>query len=65
MLDKITLLNYCRLPVVLAEQMFSRMAALNSEDNKQDFISEEAFIHYLTKIFASDFNTRAKLCFDL
>lgn len=60
MLDRITFIDYMRLPIVIAERIFSLF-----DKQKVGIMSESVFASCMTKILVSDFQTRAKFCFQL
>ncbi len=60
MLDRITFIDYTRLPVVLAERLFSIF-----DKSKVGLMSESVFAHSMASILVSEFSTRAKICFKM
>lgn len=60
MLDRITFIDYMRIPIVIAERIFG----LNDKP-KVGLMSEAVFAQCMTKILVGDFQTRAKFCFQL
>jgi hypothetical protein len=49
-LDKITFIDYSKLPVVLAERLFSLF-----DDKKDGTMTEDAFVNLMVTVFISDF----------
>jgi hypothetical protein len=60
MLDRITFIDYMRIPIVIAERIFG----LNDKP-KVGLMSEAVFAQCMTRILVGDFQTRAKFCFQL
>ena len=60
MLDRITFIDYMRLPIVIAERIFGLF-----DKPKVGLMSEAVFALCMTRILVSDFQTRAKFIFQL
>lgn len=59
-INKVTIIDYCNLPGILAERFFSLLDA-----NNDDYIDLREFVYILFKIYYSDFDTQVKLVFDI
>jgi Ca2+-binding EF-hand superfamily protein len=59
-INKVTIIDYCNLPGILAERFFSLLDANNDE-----YIDLREFVYILFKIYYSDFDTQVKLVFDI
>jgi hypothetical protein len=60
MLDRITFIDYTRLPVVIAERLFAI-----ADKSKTNLMAEVVFSQYMFRVFASEFQVRARLIFQL
>lgn len=58
-IDKITLIEYFRLPILFGERFFSVITSSNEKMNEKNFIRS------LTKVYASDVDTKLKLAFSM
>jgi hypothetical protein len=59
-LDRITFIDYTRLPVVIAERLFAIF-----DKSKTGLLAEPLFSQCMFRIFASEFQVRARLIFQL
>ena len=60
-----TFIQYCNLPGIISERLLKIFLSDSEEDCGKGFISEEAFIKYMTMIFVSDVDSRMRLTFDM
>jgi len=60
MLDKLTFIDYTRLPVVIAERMFQIY-----DKSKTGMMSEQIFAQCMSSVFASEFLVRARFCYQM
>jgi hypothetical protein len=60
MLDRITFIDYMRVPIVLAERIFGMY-----DKPKVGLMNEAVFGQCMTRILVSNFQTTAKFCFKL
>ncbi len=60
MLDRITFIDYTRLPVVIAERLFAIY-----DKTKSNLMGEAVFSQCMFRIFACEFQARARLIFHL
>ena len=61
-LDKVTFIQYSNLPGIISERL---LKIFLSDGHDKGFISEDAFIKYMTMIFVSDVDSRMRLTFDM
>lgn len=59
-INKVTIIDYCGLPGILAERFFSLLDANNDE-----YIDLKEFVYILFKIYYSNFDNQVKLVFDI
>mmetsp|Transcript_11982 Transcript_11982/g.11983 ORF Transcript_11982/g.11983 Transcript_11982/m.11983 type:complete len:213 (+) Transcript_11982:1-639(+) len=59
-INKVTIIDYCQLPGILAERFFSLLDANNDE-----YIDLREFVYILFKIYYSSFDAQVKLVFDI
>lgn len=59
-INKVTILDYCGLPGILAERFFSLLDA-----NDDEYIDLREFVYILFKIYYSNFDNQVKLVFDM
>lgn len=59
-INKVTIIDYCQLPGILAERFFSLLDANNDE-----YIDLREFVYILFKIYYSNFDNQVKLVFDI
>jgi Ca2+-binding EF-hand superfamily protein/RIO-like serine/threonine protein kinase len=59
-INKVTIIDYCSLPGILAERFFSLLDANNDE-----YIDLKEFVYILFKIYYSNFDNQVKLVFDI
>lgn len=59
-INKVTIIDYCQLPGILAERFFSLL-----DDNNDNYIDLKEFVYVLFKIYYSDFDEQVKLVFDI
>jgi len=59
-INKITIIDYCQLPGILAERFFSLLDANNDE-----YIDLREFVYILFKVYYSSFDAQVKLVFDI
>jgi Ca2+-binding EF-hand superfamily protein len=59
-INKVTIIDYCNLPGILADRFFSLLDANNDE-----YIDLREFVYILFKIYYSNFDTQVKLVFDV
>lgn len=60
MIDKITFIDYTRLPVVIAERLFSIY-----DKSKSGLMSEQVFSTCMFRVFGSEFQVRSRIIFQL
>mmetsp|Transcript_19109 Transcript_19109/g.22031 ORF Transcript_19109/g.22031 Transcript_19109/m.22031 type:complete len:786 (-) Transcript_19109:37-2394(-) len=59
-INKVTIIDYCQLPGILADRFFSLLDANNDE-----YIDLREFVYILFKIYYSNFDNQVKLVFDI
>lgn len=59
-INKVTIIDYCQLPGILAERFFSLLDA-----NQDEYIDLREFVYILFKIYYSNFDNQVKLVFDI
>jgi len=59
-INKVTIIDYCNLPGILAERFFSLL-----DDNKDEYIDMKEFIYVLFRIYYSTFDEQVKLVFEI
>lgn len=59
-INKVTIIDYCGLPGILAERFFALLDA-----NNDDYIDLKEFVYILFKIYYSNFDNQVKLVFDI
>jgi hypothetical protein len=59
-INKITVLNYSRLPGIIGERFFQVL-----DLNSSGYVDLREFVHGFFKIYYSDSETKLKLCFDM
>jgi Ca2+-binding EF-hand superfamily protein len=59
-INKVTIIDYCQLPGILAERFFSLL-----DDNKDEYIDLKEFVQVLHKIYYSKFEDQVKLVFNI
>ena len=59
-INKVTIIDYCGLPGILAERFFSLLDA-----NTDEYIDLREFVYILFKIYYSNFDNQVKLVFDI
>lgn len=59
-INKVTIIDYCQLPGILAERFFSLLDANNDE-----YIDLREFVYILFKIYYANFDNQVKLVFDV
>lgn len=59
-INKVTIIDYCQLPGIMAERFFSLLDANNDE-----YIDLREFVYILFKIYYANFDNQVKLVFDI
>jgi len=59
-IDKIAFAEYCHLPMIITERLFSLC-----DPNKEEAISLGSFTETFQKIYIGDFHSRVKLIFSM
>lgn len=59
-INKITIIDYCRLPGILGERFFALLDA-----NQDEYIDLREFVYILFKVYYSNFDAQVKLIFDI
>lgn len=59
-INKVTIIDYCQLPGILAERFFSLL-----DDNNDEYIDLKEFVYVMFKIYYSKFEDQVKLVFDI
>ncbi|CAI2385119.1 unnamed protein product [Moneuplotes crassus] len=59
-INKVTIIEYCHFPGVLADRFFSLL-----DDNKDEYIDVQEFIYVLFQIYYSQFDEQVKLVFEI
>lgn len=59
-INKVTIIDYCQLPGILAERFFSLL-----DDNGDEYIDLKEFVYVMFKIYYSKFEDQVKLVFDI
>lgn len=59
-INKISFINYCQLPGLVAERLFSIL-----DVDKNSYLSEDEFLNGFLTFYCSNFNEKMKLCFDV
>lgn len=59
-INKVTIIDYCQLPGILAERFFSLL-----DDNTDEYIDLKEFVYVMFKIYYSTFEEQVKLVFDI
>jgi len=59
-INKVTIIDYCQLPGILAERFFSLL-----DTNHDEYVDLKEFVYILFKIYYSKFEEKVKLAFDI
>mmetsp|Transcript_20571 Transcript_20571/g.22930 ORF Transcript_20571/g.22930 Transcript_20571/m.22930 type:complete len:783 (+) Transcript_20571:2-2350(+) len=59
-INKVTIIDYCQLPGILAERFFALLDA-----NSDEYIDLREFVYILFKVYYSSFEAQVKLVFDI
>lgn len=59
-MDRLTFIEYSKLPIIVGERLFSIM-----DRDDSGLIKEDEFVTTMSQLFFGDFHIRVKLCFQM